>query len=375
MATISNNKNNAKLVDLDPYIAAGIDPKTGLPVKMGGGRLNCASKQDIKRQLRILDEQDAVNRFTWYNLPPELSGNLIEQILYYKGQGAFFKLNDKFYFLPYTLAGSLDVYGRFTGITPLQYRGTTKDDEGKELIKGLVFDPRYEVALPEDYLDYNVDELEAYINKSAVIVKDTTEQLSQTVIGRQILNDPLLDLMSECLPFMRTALLNSTGVTGVKVASQDEYSNVAAANHSIQNAALNGETFVPISGTQSLEFQTLTPGGVNQAEQFLQAMQSLDNYRLSLYGLDNGGIFQKRSHMLEAEQAMNAGKSSLALTDSLNYRQRACLIANSIFGTNWWVDISESALGIDRNLDGEAAADEQPAQPTPKIKEDNTDAE
>ena len=37
--------------------------------------------ESILRSLRIVDEQDAVNSFRWYNLPEGLTGNLIERIL------------------------------------------------------------------------------------------------------------------------------------------------------------------------------------------------------------------------------------------------------------------------------------------------------
>lgn len=43
-----------KLYNLEPYFAAGVNPETGLPYKMGG--TNPQIKLDIKKQLRILDE-------------------------------------------------------------------------------------------------------------------------------------------------------------------------------------------------------------------------------------------------------------------------------------------------------------------------------
>ena len=82
------SKNNAKLYDPSLLIQAGINPKTGLPIKMGGSP--CALKEDVRKILRIIDEQDAINRFKWYNLPDGLDGQLLERILYYRGQGAFF---------------------------------------------------------------------------------------------------------------------------------------------------------------------------------------------------------------------------------------------------------------------------------------------
>ena len=61
-------KNNARLFDPTALIQSGINPKTGLPIKFGDGETS-QSKEEIRKQLRILDEQNAVNRYTWYNQP------------------------------------------------------------------------------------------------------------------------------------------------------------------------------------------------------------------------------------------------------------------------------------------------------------------
>ena len=363
------SKNNAKLYDPQMLLSVGIDPKTGLPLKCND--LKCISKADIKKQLRIVDEQDAVNRFTWYNLPEGLNARLIERILYYRGQGILFFLKDKFYFLPYALDGEIDVYGRFTGVTPLPFNGTSTDGGQKDRpwIQGLTFKPVYDVQLPEDFMDTSVEEITSFLEDSCVILKDYTEQISQTNISRQILNDPILDVMSECFPFMRTALLNSTGVQGMRVGSDAEAFNVYAANNSITKAALEGSSKVPIVG--NIDFQDLTGGNVAKAEEFLLAMQSLDNYRLSLYGLDNGGLFQKKSHILEAEQEMNTGNVGLIQRDSLQCRQDFCTIANSLWGLNMWCEPSEVVLGMDTT--GDAVAGDNEAGQKEAIQEEATD--
>ena len=53
-------KNNAKILDISTLIAAGINPATGLPIKMGDIRSpKCGN---IQKVLRIIDEQDAINK-------------------------------------------------------------------------------------------------------------------------------------------------------------------------------------------------------------------------------------------------------------------------------------------------------------------------
>lgn len=371
MAKINGVKvNNSSLPDLSRYIQAGINPKTGLPVRFG----DCGEglKDNIKKLLRIMDEQDAINRFVWYNLPPGLEGQLIERVLYYKGQGALFfeSATEKFYFLPYALDGTIDVYGRFMGIRPLPFNGSLNMEEkksDKRVDQSYIWlnyknlKPIYDVIL-EDELTYTErDDKDNEITRNVfengcVLLSDYSKQISQTNISRQILQDPLLDVMADCIPFMRTALLNSTGVQGMRVGTQDEQSNVEAASRSVTHAALAGEKYIPIVG--SVDFQDLTDGAVGKSEEFLLAMQSLDNFRLSLYGLDNGGLFQKKSHVLEAEQSMNNGNTGIILQDSLALRQKFCDIANSIWGTSMWVEASETITQIDRNLDGELGGDE-----------------
>lgn len=347
-------QNNARLTDPSMLIQAGIDPKTGLPIKLGA--VDCALKSNIKKQLRIVDEQNAVNRFRWFNLPEGLNAKLIERILYYKGQGILFFLDDQFYFLPYALDGNIDVYGRFKRVTPLPFGGTADDGGEKPWIQGLTFVPVYDVMLPEDFDGADVGELETVLTKSCVILKDYTEQYSQTIISRQIINDPILDVMAECFPFMRTALLNSTGVLGMRVNTETESANVYAASNAVNKAALEGKKYIPIIG--NVEFQEMTGDTVAKSEEFLLAMQSMDNYRLSLYGLDNGGLFQKKSHMLEAEQEMNTGNVGLVMRDSLQCRQEFCNIVNSIWGLDIWCEPSEVVLGMDMDGDGIASDDE-----------------
>lgn len=344
---MENNKKQRGpyLPNYEPFIAAGIDPKTGLPIKMG----DCNDgllKSAIKQSLRILDEQNAVTRYTWYNLPCDITSQELERMLYYKGQLCMFYFEplDKFFFMPYALDGTIDFYGRFNRVHPVPMAEGQTDIEKeqfskqRDLLSTIKLDVLYDIPL-EPVNPYT----------SCVLLHDYTKQMSQTVVSRQIVNDPILDVMADCFPLMRTALFNSTGVQGLRVNSQDEQSNVVAANQSIDKAALNGQRYIPVLG--QIDFQDLAGGEVAKSEEFLLAMQSLDNFRLSLYGLDNGGLFQKKSHMLEAEQDMNAAHAKSPLDDGLMIRQHMCDIANAIWGVGMSCEVSETALGADKNGD------------------------
>ena len=340
-------KNNAKIIDVNTLIQAGFDPKTVLPTKVDSED-KCLLKENIRKTLRVLDEQNAINRYKWYNLPSSLDGQLLERILYYKGQGMFFYMeaNDSFYFLPYALDGTIDVYGRFQGVTPLPFNGSTDNEEGKEKpwITGLTRKPIYDVL---------GDEVNNEFTEACVLLSDYSKQISQINISRQILQEPILDAMAEAFPLARTSLIANSGIKGVRVNDEDQKSQVEIGSRSITRAALNGKPWIPLVG--QIEFQELTGGSALKSEEFLLYMQALDNFRLSLYGLDNGGLFQKKAHMLEAEQDMNAGNIKLVYQDGLTIRQKFCDIVNSIWGLGIWCEASETVVGVDKNLDGEVA--------------------
>lgn len=311
-------------------------------------------KDYIKKILRVNDEQLAVNRFKWINLPPELNGQLIERILYYRGQGMLFFIPEtkKFYFLPYCLDGTIDVYGRYTSVKPLPFNGKSETNDPMSII--LSTQKREPVY---DIMDLDIDP-ETFLSTKCILLSDYCKQLSQTVISRQQLNDGLIDIESNIIPYMNTMLSNSTGVTGVRVNGDDEAAQITIASDTANLAALNGKRFLAING--QLDFQDLASQLSSRAEDMLMSMQSLDNIRLGTYGLDNGGIFEKKAHLLNAEAAMNTGTSSLVMEDCLYQRQQLCDIVNNYLllpmgyppELLWDCVVNEVVTGNDQDLDG-----------------------
>lgn len=343
-------KGMPKMVDLDLLIQAGIDPKTGLPRKMAK-RKNL--KPEIKRALRIIDEQDAVNRYVWYNLPNNITSQELERMLYYKGQLCFFYMKDleQFFFMPYALDGTIDFYGRYNRVHPVPMTSGTEDKNGKaqaQLLSDIKLDVLYGIPIPKE--GDTVETFMKSLENKCVLLYDYSKQLAQTITPRVEVNDAILDVMSECVPFMRTSLLLSTGVKGMRVQNGDDWTNVQDANRSVEDAALSGDPYIPMVGIT--EFQDLQNGQVAKSEEYMLAMQSLDNLRLSTYGINNGGLFEKKAHELQTEADINGGPVGLVLQDGLSIRQNFCNIVNSIWGLGLWCEPAENITGADMDGDG-----------------------
>ena len=334
----------AKLPDYKSLIAAGIDPRTGKPIRY----IENVSKESVKKFLRLIDEQDAVNRYTWYNIPCNLTSQELERMIYYKGQLCFFYNKDleEFYFMPYALDGTIDFYGRYNTIHPVPMTSGTTEEANKtqaEILAAIKLNCVYGVKLPEELKEED-------LTNSAVLLHDYTKQLSQTIIPRKDVNDPLIDVMSECVPYMQTSLLLGTGIQGIRVSDADQAHNVKDAARSMKDAALTQNPWIAVEG--SVEFQELATGQLAKAEEYMLAMQSLDNLRLSGYGIDNGGLFEKKTHLLESEAEINGGPVGLVLQDGLQIRQNFCNIVNSIWGLGIWCDVNQNISRADTDGDG-----------------------
>ena len=72
--TVNSTNKLPRMYDLAPYFAAGIDPKTGLPAKLGNETSLGASRSEVYHAIKVEDEQNAITRYTWRNCPKGLDG-------------------------------------------------------------------------------------------------------------------------------------------------------------------------------------------------------------------------------------------------------------------------------------------------------------
>lgn len=319
-------------------------------------------KPNARRLFRIIDEQRAVNRYKWYNLPEGLSSQELERLLYYRYSLAFFywEKTGQFYFLPYALNGTIDMYARFNHITPVPFAEQedykkTEEYKGKaKMLQELKLKVIKDVVVDLTEISYEM------LTNSAVLLRDYTNQLGQKELPRWTLHDCLLDLQADTLCFLRTNLILATGIQGLKVPDADSASEADNIGAQFYTAAVTGNPYVAVVGTIQKDFQELQPVSTTKASEYFLSLQSIDNLLLSSYGIENAGLFNKKAHTLESENAVNASNVSLVMQDGLAQRQHFCNIVNSIWNLNMWVEISENVVGMDTNGDGVAYDETDP---------------
>ena len=311
---------------------------------------------NLKIILRTNDEQIHCNRFQWQNLPKGITGNDIERMLYYRGQIAWFVLpNGEYTVLPFCLNGGIDLWGRYQSISPLPFNGsadikTIADaKKSKDQMVSVLTAQKANVLYREtEFEDLLADP--SILRNSAVILSDYTRQLPQTIIPKYRLTEPIIEYESKMIPYLSTALSNATGIQGVRVDGQEEQATVEEASRQMNYAALTGKKWIPM--LSKMEFQELTSGQVAKAEEFLLTMQALDNYRLGIHGVENGGLFEKKAHTTDLENSINMGTSGFAIKDALYQRQNWCAIINSTWGLNLWCMPDEITVGMDYDMNG-----------------------
>lgn len=139
------------LIDQQLFDAMGMSTSnTGKANNSKKGRKPLTNlKPQLKRNIRITDEQQAVNRYLWTGLPTNITSQELERFLYYKGQVALFfeEGSRKFYIMPYALDGTLDFYGRENRIHPVPLNEDGADQKVVKYLSTIKRDVVY--AIPE----------------------------------------------------------------------------------------------------------------------------------------------------------------------------------------------------------------------------------
>lgn len=331
----------------------GFNPKTGLPFKFSVADKKIRS--GVLAQLRIKDEQEFVNRFVVHTPGLNMSSHEFFRMLYYYPDLCLLHIDGKPYLMPYALEGGLDFYGRYNHIHPIPLEQNEGDKEGeqkkaiRELLKGFVRKPYYEIVLPEDVTEEMQEE-------ACVLIRDYTPQRSNKILARCDIDETMNSLMADMFAYMRTALMTGSGVKGIRVNDPDAKDSVVSIANAIDDCALNSMPFVPLMTVSNLDLQELGGEGAMKAQDYMLAIQGIDNYRKQCLGIENNPMFDKKAYVNEA-QAMMGVSTSHTLIDSLSQLQNSFDIWNSIYGYEWYVEMNPNFVANNQMMD-ESEADE-----------------
>lgn len=257
-----------------------------------------------------------IERYKWSGLPKELSQDLIERLLWFRGKGCLFKAeNDgKYRFLPFTLNGDIDIYGRYMNITPTLFTGTEAYDKQPYITN---------LSLP---VAYSVDDKDG----KAVILTDSSLAIAQDNPFMNDLIKPINEQLVDILVLVNIDLISSAKVFYLMAQDEAQKTAIEAEFANMDNQILNGKrAFVVVSPT---ELKEITKETSKDSARYFQSYQSFDNLRKDILGIPNGGTFMKQEHMTEAESSQNGNSASSVFNNGLRVRKEFCEIANAVFG-------------------------------------------
>ena len=338
------------MFDTESLISAGIPAskkilKYGNAVDQNGNvikpnpekfNLKYDSLYDIMRHQNMIE---TLERYMWLNVPPGLTADLIERVLFFRGRGVFYLNKDvgKFQFLPYALNGQIDEYGRYLKCNTLPFTGmdtVEKDASGKKVKKPqnaiyenleLVYDLPYEREMIK-----NIRKRKTY----GIILNDNSLGLSQQPVIRSNFVQPVLHLMATLMQIINTAMYGNADHNLVQVENESELNSINAQINAINSDILKGKRFTAIVG--SLPIQPLKTNNTANLEGLFGTFNSLTNFLKSITGVANAGVFDKKAHLLQEEQRLNGSNSDDIYYNGLRLRQEFCLLIQAYYGYPVW---------------------------------------
>jgi len=197
------------------------------------------------------------------------------------------------------------------------------------------------------------EEAVALMENCCALLYDYTPQISEIPLARAILENPFYDGQIEIIKMMRTASLNSTGVTWVRVNSEAEAQTMRDQFRIYDQMLLNGTRYLCISSTT--ELQEGSTKSTAQMQEFWASWNSLENLRQSCIGLENDGIVQKTQYQNQMQTQLDNIGNNPVMLDAWLQRVKFCTIVNALWGLNIGVEVAGMSQGMNEGEETESA--------------------
>lgn len=289
----------------------------------------------------IMREQNMIEtfeRYMWTDIPFGLTQDIIERVLFFRGKGIFY-FNDKiekFQFLPFSLNGVIDEYGRYTRCNTLPFTGTDEEPKDKKVKKPriLVYE---DLEIVYD-LPYNSEMFEKArkMKTVGIILNDNSLAVSQQPIIRSNYVEPVLHMMATLMQIINTAMYGSADHNLLQIENESELASIQNQINAINADILRGNRFTPIVG--NLPITPLKTSNTANLEGLFGTFNSLTNFLKSITGIANAGVFDKKAHLLQEEQKLNGSNSDDIYYNGLRLRQEFCLMVQAYYNYPIWCE-------------------------------------
>ena len=348
----------------------------GIPVK--GKRKGYAKDPIFDRigdSFKNMDYQQYLTRFKWNNLPEGMDSELFERIMYFSGSAMFFYIKelDKFYFLPYGMAGDgvhtgIDFYGRFNKIKPYSFNGST-DGSGERKANGKMSqaDIYLSTQIRDNIKDIPMvateEEAKKIYENGAVICWDYTPGLAYYANSRNRISQSYVKYMVQVLIQTKSALINSSGFNLFAADGEQDNDLMQMQIDAINKDREEGQLAAVVSKLLG-NIENLQSNAPAAMQDFWASLQSVDNLRLKSMGIRNDGLQQKSQYQNIQEQSMDINDSLQVYWNSFMERIKFSAIVNSIWGLDIYPEplLLPQMAAESQEADSEEGGDETQAQ-------------
>lgn len=294
--------------------------------------------QSLNNFFLVKELKEYVNRFKWSGLPPGLNSNIIETLVYYKGQVAFFCVGENYYILPFVYTGQINHYGIQTRLIPISFNGTVEDD-----VNNITEFAGEREAIVYDKQGIDLD------NKDnvAVVMKAGSSIFLNQVLPPIVATDEIRDKLAENTILVRYNLILSQPFKYVSVANESAAKSIQQQVDTLIQDILNGNAVSTIVG-QMVFKDVNTEAPKANPQQLWQSFESLDNLRMEYLGILNNGVYEKSERNNTDEVAGKQTVAKLTLNDDLWHRKEFCKLVKKIFDLDIKVEINPDMKPVEK---------------------------
>lgn len=346
------------MYDIQTILQAGITPSKGIlknsnALSRQGERVtpdlikNDLSYDSMFGIMRHQNMIETLERYQWLDLPPGITQDLIERVLFFRGKGVFYFNDkvDKFQFLPFALNGLIDEYGRYLRVNTLPFTGVTEKEEEDEKKKPksyvyedleIVYDLPYTKEMLEDIASMKI---------RGIILNDNSLSISQNPVIRNNFVRPVLSMMSSLMMIIHTAMYGAADHSVIQVQDEGQLDTINVGIQKINQDILHGKRFTVVSG--ALPITPIKTANSGDLEGLFGTFNSLTNFLKSITGIANAGVFDKKAHLLQEEQKLNGSNSDDIYYNGLRLRQEFCMLIQTYYGVKTWCSSKRGMSGAE----------------------------